>query len=286
MSAEAISQWNEFEDLPRYENPPVIETVLSVQFDPLLDSSHLGLLWHKYRDRFPTFEEKPPIKPAFEIFDRKEMIKFRQESEFTISDIPPLRRCWFIQEDKTRLIQVQNDRFIINWRKVTGNETYISYPNFFQDFQAEYDVFNSFLKQEHLTENFIVNQCEITYVNHIHMPDGQDTHSNFNKIFSYFIPKINRPILPVPENSEIKFRYRILDKDGSPLGRLHVTIEPKMKKDETNIYEMNLTCRGGPLNENIDGITGFFNIGHVWIVNAFDALTTKMMHEFWEKIND
>jgi hypothetical protein len=65
-----------------------------------------------------------------------------------------------------------------------------------------------------------------------------------------------------------------------------VTIEPKMKKDETNIYEMNLTCRGGPLNENIDGITGFFNIGHVWIVNAFDALTTKMMHEFWEKIND
>jgi len=39
------------ETLPTFENPPVVETVMSVQFDPLskLTDAHLGGFWFERR---------------------------------------------------------------------------------------------------------------------------------------------------------------------------------------------------------------------------------------------
>ena len=41
--------------LPDFENPPVIEVVCGVSFAPLTDlkAVHLGLLWERFRDRYP-----------------------------------------------------------------------------------------------------------------------------------------------------------------------------------------------------------------------------------------
>ena len=50
--------------------PPIVETVLSVQFEPLagLHTAHLGLLWEKFRRDFPRSEEQPPIDQMIEQF--------------------------------------------------------------------------------------------------------------------------------------------------------------------------------------------------------------------------
>ena len=46
---------------------------------------------------------------------------------------------------------------------------------------------------------------------------------------------------------------------------------------------MNLTARGAPLTDDLDGVLGFLDIGHEAIVTTFDAVTTSEMHTLWEK---
>ena len=63
--------------LPDYENPPVIETVLGVQFDRLagFKNAHLGSFWKSLGDggdatgeTWPTVTDVPPLPVQFERF--------------------------------------------------------------------------------------------------------------------------------------------------------------------------------------------------------------------------
>jgi len=62
-------------DFPRFlladfEDPPVVETVLSLQFERLtaIQTVHLGLFWHRVKRRFPKTEERPALPQAIERF--------------------------------------------------------------------------------------------------------------------------------------------------------------------------------------------------------------------------
>ncbi len=105
------------EQLPSFDRPPVVEVVLSVQFEPLvsLHTPQLGLLWKEFEARFPKTEDQPPLPPSIEQFGRRSM----PPVSFSIQEIdgatPP--RVWFLNREETELIQVQQDRFIVNWRQ-------------------------------------------------------------------------------------------------------------------------------------------------------------------------
>ena len=59
------------EDLPDFQFPPLVETVLSLQFKPLerFSSLHFGLLWHQFRGNFPLIEEHFSLPVARESFE-------------------------------------------------------------------------------------------------------------------------------------------------------------------------------------------------------------------------
>ena len=48
---------------PSYKDPPVIEVVLSVQFEPLKEFglAHFGMLWPKFQREFPLTEGKQTL---------------------------------------------------------------------------------------------------------------------------------------------------------------------------------------------------------------------------------
>jgi hypothetical protein len=55
---------------------------------------------------------------------------------------PDVTRFWFLAEPPTRLIQVQRDHFIINWRKVRGDEIYPRYQSEMRPrFEREWNEF-------------------------------------------------------------------------------------------------------------------------------------------------
>ena len=93
--------------LGKLEEPPIFEVVCGVLFKPLseLDPVVLGAFWQSRRTEYPRREFKVPIAP--------------QVPEGLLvqlgPDVGPLR-TWLISKDDVFIIQVQQDRFYLNWR--------------------------------------------------------------------------------------------------------------------------------------------------------------------------
>ncbi len=271
------------EDLPDFRKPPLAETVLSLQFEPIagLTTAHLGLLWQRFRERLPFIEEQPPLPPVVEKFGTPSPAQV----EVTVEEKPPVPRLWFLNQDKTELIQVQADRFIHNWRKMEGLEPYPRFEPIRDKFRNEVDTLVQFLNDEGMGAP-VVNQCEVTYVNHIEPLGVWQRHGQLEKVLSNWTAAPERRFLPEAEDGGVRLRFVMRDESGKPFGRLHVISQPAWKKtDNTPIMVLNLTARGAPLGEGIEGAFRFFELGRRWIVKGFAELTTSEMQKAWERID-
>ena len=193
-------------------------------------------------------------------------------------------RVWFVNEEKTELLQVQPDRFVHNWRKVGEGDAYPRYERIRDRFRQDVSAFEDFLKEEHLGE-LRVNQCEVTYVNHIERAGVWEHHGEIEKLLKNWAPLPATAFLPLPEDAVLRWRYRI-DGDDGPLGRLHVTAQPSWNvADDKPVWAMNLMARGAPIGHGIEGAFKFFNLGREWVVRGFADLTADSMQRCWERVD-
>lgn len=264
-------------DLPDFENPPVIETVLSAQFHPLsqMRAAHFGLFWNQIRDRYPKTEERSPLDTVVERFP--EPVKRRLALEFPIQETPPLPRFWFVHRNENELLQVQADRFIRNWRKTGEGDAYPRYERVREWFDRDFLEFQDFASRENLGA-IEVNQCEVTYVNHIMAGDGWTSHEDLDKVLTVW----TQPVAPVPGRAEdaiLHARFPIKDAAGRPVGRLHVDVQAALRNaDAKQMFVVNLTARG-----MLGSSTEFFDLGREWIVRSFTEITTAEMHKVWKR---
>ena len=115
--------------LPSYKNPPVIEVACGIKFKKIkkFKAPHFGLFWDKLRKKFPFCQHAPTLgfpdpsetEPAFEL---------------------PLPRIWFINKEKNGLIQLQENIFLYNWRKMQPEESYPRYDTVIKAFQNNAQV--------------------------------------------------------------------------------------------------------------------------------------------------
>lgn len=267
--------------LPNFANPPVIEVVLSVQFNPLteLQAPQLGLLWNEFRSRFPKAEQQPPLDSIMEKFGVRGPGKVNVRFEMGV----PVPRCWFLNEAGTELIQVQQDRFVHNWRKVGEEDTYPRYEYIRETLKTELHTFCQFLARERLGQ-LVPNQCEVTYVNHIVSGEGWEKHGQIGQVVTVWSSHYSDTFLSDPEDVRYAVRYVIPDEAGNPLGRLHLSIEPAYRvKDDKPIFVLELTARGRPTGEGLEGVLRFLDIGREWIVRGFTSITSPTMHKIWER---
>jgi uncharacterized protein (TIGR04255 family) len=272
------------QDLPDFRKPPLAETVLSLQFEPVarLRTGHLGLLWERFRKQLPVIEEHAPLPPVFENFKQPSP----PQVEVTFEEKLPVLRTWFLNEAGTELIQVQSDRFVHNWRKMEGIDPYPRYEPIRDRFRLEVAVLEQFLKDEKLG-TLTVNQCEVTYVNHIEPSGVWGRHGEVDKVFVFSSGLNTGSFLTAPEDVALRMRFVIPDEAGNPVGRLHVVVQPAWKKsDNSPILALSLTARGVPFGEGVEGAFAFFDLGRRWIVKAFADITTPDMQRAWERIDD
>lgn len=265
------------DDLPDFESPPVVETVLSVQFEPLsgLRTAHLGLLWKEFQKEFPRTDERQPLDRVVERFPgpSKKPLELRVQT----LEKPLVPRLWFLNGQGNEMIQVQSDRFIKNWRKEGEGEQYPRYESVKASFVRDLEVFQKFLDHCGLP-HIVITQCEVTYVNHILSGEGWSQWSDFGKIFPVWKPPPD-PIPGSPEDLRMNARFVIPDTEGRPAGRLYTDIQPALRKtDNRAMYVFHLTARG-----QIGNSLEFFDVGRRWIVHSFTALTTPQMHEIWKR---
>src|SRR5258708_3440935 len=147
---------------PEYEQPPVSESILGVQFEllPNFKNGHLGAFWRQLGPEWPNVADAPSLEQEFERFDDSaRWQKLRLQLQLTQE---PSFRIQIKNKDADKMIQVQNGRLHFNW---LGGK-YPRYNAVLEGFSSALEKFKNFLVQENLGE-FRPNQWEVTYLNQI-----------------------------------------------------------------------------------------------------------------------
>ena len=267
------------DSLPSYGRPPVVETVLGIQFKQIKEwnAPHLGLFWQTIRDSFPRFEIHSALKPQFESFGKLIFEDIRPSIQFF--DVPPMR-CWYIGDDDHELIQVQSDRFLFNWRQ---GESDVEYPRYEKSvrpaFEKHWSHFLEFLKSEDMEQPDIL-QCEVTYVNHILKGEGWNTASDWGQVVKPLKTDSTHEFLPPLEVGNFSFNYTM----PAEKGRLRVKGSQAVRKEDgRQIIVLELTARGKPDSSSTRDILNWLDLGREWVVRGFTDITTETMHEIWQR---
>ena len=264
--------------LPDFENPPVVETVLSVSFRkiPALHTAMLVKFWNEcLSTELPKIEEHPPYSPSIEVFGSP---SGSYTVDLDISRSFPSPR--FFCSSANHLVQLQVDWFAYNWRKTSENPEYSRYEKGRDKFKLWLQEFQSFLKESLDVPNLEPTQCEVTYVNHIELTPDDLKVSPFGRVLQDINPTTGK-FLPAPETARYGASY-IIDEGSGPLGRLHLNAEHVVIGEESKtVLFLNLTARGKPLSSDLEGTLGFIDIGRKWIVRGFVDITTSLLHQRW-----
>lgn len=265
--------------LPDYENPPVVETVLGVQFErlPGCRNAHLGAFWktldtEEWREVF----DAPPLQAQFERFT--ESARWSSiGAQLTVTQDPSVR-LQIKNKDGDRMIQVQNGRLHFNWLGQAGGQ-YLRYENVRGGFLWILQRFIKFVGPEKMGD-FRPNQWEVTYVNHI--PKG--TVWNTPNDWGFF-----RPLGAVPTVEDLvqgesfsgEWHFVIPEQRG----RLHVQWQhgQKSEPEGQEIIVLMLTARG-PVAKSEDArqaILDGLDRGHETIVRSFAAFMSRAANDYW-----
>lgn len=262
--------------LPAFEAPPVAEVVLAVRFESLesFRAAHIGRFWSVLPDFTETEDhaelnltiEKlgpsiPPV-PSFELIET------------------PRFRSWLKTPDGTRIVQIQHNSFVYNWRRAETQGPYPHYDAVRAEFRETFGKFLAFTENEGLGKVKPV-QCEVSYVNHV-----QKSHARIADVVNLWQASSGMSFLPSQEDARFSTRYVIPDPDGSGglLGRLIVSLQPAfLKASGGQVLNLSLVARGRPMAQKDlpEDILAFFDLAHEWIVRGFTEVTTAEMHKVW-----
>jgi uncharacterized protein (TIGR04255 family) len=253
--------------------------VCGILFKPLkgLTAPHIGVLWEKFKPAYSRCREVAPLLPAIEKFEDEPI-----EEVNPFGGTFPTPRTWFETVDGNRLIQVQRDRFLHNWKKEKGDEVYPHYDYVIENFRDSFRTFGDFLKENELGVIEPI-QYELTYVNDIPQGDGWTRLGDIGNVFPDFIWRTpGDRFLTEPEVVNWQTAFVLPER----VGRLHASIRlGKRRVDRHPVLRFELTARGISSDKSLSGMWSWFDIGHEWIVRGFTDLTSEEMHsKVWRRI--
>jgi uncharacterized protein (TIGR04255 family) len=264
-----------------FERPPVVEVALSVQFQSLrrLRPFELRAFWESRKAQYPTYEEHPPLGRI--VLDSVDEGRAQMALQLEVSLLPPPVRYWFLNAAQTHLLQVQHDRFGVNWRRKSPGDEYPRFSRIRETFMTELEHFLAFLKSEDLG-SLEPDACEVTYVNHVSPPSDED--------MSAWLASVVRPWRGMLDGCRVggvgevmlQWRHRVPSSQGQPGGALGVIISPALNSatGET-VLAMQMVSRGRPTSGAPDDIAAFMDAGRRWIVEGFVDMTTPFAHRIW-----
>lgn len=266
------------EHIVDFQRPPVVEVALGVQFaHPVVTLDVLSALVVRWREEYPFNEPQEPLPRVVETFDRPiggPTLELRLGASWP--------RTWLLSADQSRLIQLQPDRVIVNWRRVEEGDEYPRYATLRPWLLT---VLREVLAvaTEYGGPPAPIDAVEVTYVNELASPQTVEVGSH---------PALERMVLPVgavdgtflpdPEDTGYAARFRIDEGDG-PVGRLVVRTDIGFRnRDGAPIYLMNLTANIVRPARDAQGVPAALDLARRWVVKGFLDLTTKEMHEKWD----
>ena len=251
----------------KYQNPPINEIVCGIRFDSInhLQSGHLGILWQKFRSDFPRTEDHNLVGPV-------------SEEDLGTPDKMPLPRVWFIHENENKLIQVQRNCFLHNWRKRRPDDEYPGYETVIEDFERYLSRFEEFLLEEDLG-NLVAREYELTYIDLIPRGQGWENPNDLAKVFPNLLSLTRQSVLL---NGVQGINWQTIFGLPKGLGQLIVSIRnaQRVPDNQQIIYIESKALSSGSYKP----IRGWFNTAHNTIAQFFSNLVSNEIQEtFWRR---
>lgn len=267
------------EDLPEFSAPPVVEVVLGLQFEPIrgFRQAHFGMYWEMIREDYPLTVDHGRLETRVEPLEGK-----RPGPTFQVEmlDSPPTHRTWFMSDDDERLIQLQDDRFIHNWRHRGG--PYPRFERLKEQFWAAFQALGETIDRLEL-DRPRPRQVEVSYINWI--DEHPETFLRPAGESSIDVEGVG----PQPELQQWLGRYSV-HSDGVQVGRLTIESKPGARRADDRMetgHLLSLTYLA-PLAAHSDPDTAdeHFARGRDAIVRSFAAITDESMHagDHWGRI--
>ena len=269
----------------KFNSPPVVETALSVQFNSLagFTAAHAGWFWKEYIEKLgegPPNEWKQVVE-AMRIPDLSE--KFGAEDVWLPPSIQLKQgvispRIQIIRGDGERMLQVQDNRFILNWQKRTS--AYPSYDTLLPEFRSMLSAFESFCSEAGFGRP-VYNLWEVAYIDQVKKGTMWDSARNLNRIF----PALTSPPVSIrhappsdDETMSADWRFSLADRRG----RLYVQVrQARLLPSNEEVVQLTTTARG-PVSATQSWEQGF-NFGHEALRETFSSMTSTEAQELWKK---
>jgi uncharacterized protein (TIGR04255 family) len=265
-------------DLPDYARPPIDEVAIAVHFAapiPEFEDAHAWLFWQSNKQKYPDISAHPRIIGVLEDLDEGAPAM----QELTLPFPPQGGRTWLVSQDDVTVVQVQNDRFVRNWRRRADE-----YPHFgalVKEFWTDYRAFRSHLEREGLKPPQ-VQQVEVTYINWI----SDLPMSSFLRVGHSAHLEVNG-VDRLPSDQTWFARYGVRNADGQLYARLRVQCAPAVRnppggEPEAGIqYALTFVAPFPSDDADDDVVHNRLFDGSYTIVRSFTALTTREAHDAW-----
>lgn len=272
-------------NLPAFKKPPVVETVLAVQFEPIpgFTNAHLGAFWVRIggRERWPLVQDANPLPQEFERFGEERKWQRTDTLKLDItSDLSS--RMQLRNAEGSRLLQIQNGRLIYNWLGTSGKE-YARYDTVRPEFDEHLQEFNAFLADQKLPA-LHANQWEVTYINHLPKGTVWNDVTDWQNVFNFSaVPPAALNDCRLESFAE-QWVYEIAPRRG----RLRMQFQHAWNQERQEVLLFNLTARG-PVQEGdgaAESIQAGLDLGREVIVSSFANLVSSQARKFWEECTD
>jgi uncharacterized protein (TIGR04255 family) len=262
-----------FIDAPKFNNAPLIEVALSIQFDEksAFVAAQVGKFWDLIRDSYPIAQEQPPLGQIEEVFGTSQVASFG----FQFGNIGI--RHWFLSRDGSSLVQLQKNRLALNWRKSLEKPQYVRYETLRGDFSELMRTTNSFFDSQNLGE-IRSNICEASYINHFFFSGSQEFHKGLSEWLRF---DIKNPSLLDMDSVNIAARYLVKNERGNPCGRLYIKVDPIVGFDGRNGINLELTCRVAVSDLSSEPELTALDLAHDRIVTTFSEITSDSAKGIW-----
>lgn len=258
--------WFEEDATPRYQDPPVVETAIGVQFPPVpgLSVVHLARLQDAWSDEYPALSERPGTFPQPALQENGAVLQFG----FGPSPI----RIWAEQAETGLLVQTQNDRLVLNWRAQMSSGPYPHYAVLRDEFLRLWDRYCAGVSQQGLGVP-VPQTVEFTYVNNVPLPESESVAD----VMTFLT--IPEGLLP---GADVATRFQLIRQVTVPgsgaVAQLVVVGEPQFGPDGRSL-QLTITTTV-PASDGTD-LSGATSAAHALAANTFAAVTSDGEQTRW-----
>jgi hypothetical protein len=263
--------------LPKYDNPPVKETLLGVQFDPLprLYVAHLAAFLGGLGEAWQAAPEVPAIgqAPPPELGEQWAGPAFRLQVAG-----PADLRLRAIDGARDRLLQLENGWMVVNWRELRAGAKYPDYQQRKGEFAALFQMWVEFVRAHGLGE-MSLNMWEVSYVNFIDREPGVWTSvPEWHGLLPGLLGPMSLASAGPLQTLEGRWRYAIgVD------SHLQIDLQHRARtlagEDETLLER--LVARGPIDRSRPETMAEGFDQGHEAIVLAFGEVASDSARKRW-----